>query len=226
MQLAIDSLSMSAGGRVLFSDLSFSVSAGQIVAVMGPSGVGKSTLLAGIAGQVAPTAGEIRRAPSADPKQGSPSIHWMFQSSPLLVRRTALDNVALAYELRGSSRADALERAAEVLETLGLKDSTTQRAYRLSGGERQRVAVARAIAAKPELLLADEPTASLDQDNRKGVTRALVAAAREGAIVLVATHDAWVAEQCDHVVDLREAAHDHTFLEPRTASGVAAADTG
>lgn len=205
MRLIADSIGMTVGTRALFSGLSFSVRSGEIAALMGPSGAGKSTLLAGIASLAPLSSGSMRHEPAsgdeADPK-GAERIHWMFQSSPLLSRRSALENVALAHELRGVLRADALEQSLATLTSLGLDDVAEQPVHRLSGGERQRVAVARALAAGPALLLADEPTASLDADSRAVVTEALLAVARNGSTVIVATHDRWVADRCDQIIEL------------------------
>jgi ABC-type lipoprotein export system ATPase subunit len=200
---------MTVGERVLFSGLSFTVAGGELAALMGPSGVGKSTLLAGIA-ELAPIAeGAILHELELDEDRWAsngpqtPKAHWMFQSSPLLTRRSAVDNVALSYELQGLDRDAALDASLEVLESLGLGTVARQAVHRLSGGERQRVAVARALASRPRLLLADEPTASLDADTRSMVTGALVQVARGGAAVLVATHDRWVADQCDKIIELQ-----------------------
>lgn len=208
MRVIADAVGMAVGGRLLFSELSFHVSAGQIAALMGPSGVGKSTLLAGIAGLSPLTAGTIRftlpDGTLVSPQDADAArVHWMFQSSPLLGRRSALDNVALAHELRGEDRGDAIAASREILATLELGALAHQPVHRLSGGERQRVAVARALAARPHLLLADEPTASLDAATRAIVTQALVTVAREGAAVIVATHDKWVADHGDQVIELQ-----------------------
>lgn len=202
MRLVADAIGMTAGSRTLFSGLSMRIVSGEVAALMGPSGVGKSTLLAGIAGLAPLSSGSIRWEGS--PESG-PQTHWMFQSSPLLTRRTALDNVTLALELRGNERTMAASTARSLLHDLGLAAAATQPVHRLSGGERQRVAVARALAARPDVLLADEPTASLDAGTRAAVTHALVTAAREGAVVIVATHDRWVAERCDRIIELGDA---------------------
>ena len=195
-----DAVEMTVGRRTVFRDLSFSVGEGEVVALMGPSGVGKSTLLAGLGGLVPFSAGEVRWEGVSDL---TPRIHWMFQSSPMLARRSALDNVVLALELRHRSREDSLAAARSLLESLGLSEAASLPAHRLSGGERQRVAVARAIAAAPNLLLADEPTASLDPSTRAVVTESLVSAARRGALVIIAPHDRWVADHCDLTIELR-----------------------
>jgi ABC-type lipoprotein export system ATPase subunit len=199
MQLVVDTVGMKFGSRTLFENLAFHVGSGDTLALMGPSGVGKSTLLSLLAGVAKATTGTIRLEGSTRP----PSISWMFQNSPLLYRRSAIDNVAVVLELAGASRQLALDEASHLLGEVGLASVSSTVAHRLSGGERQRVAVARAIAARADLVLADEPTASLDGGSRESVVHALLRASRAGAALVVATHDPWVAERCDRVVHLR-----------------------
>jgi ABC-type lipoprotein export system ATPase subunit len=201
MRLSVRGLAMSAGGRRLFGGLAFDVAGTQMVAVTGPSGAGKSTLLAGIAGLLPVDAGEVRFHDGSR----APSIHWVFQAASLLGRRSAADNVALLAELRGVPRDTALADARRLLGELGLGGRADERAFRLSGGEKQRVAVACALASRAEVVLADEPTASLDPASRSGVVTALRRTADAGAAVVVATHDPWVADRCTHVVDLSTA---------------------
>ncbi len=201
MRLVAESVRMTVGERTLFENLTLELESGSTTALMGPSGVGKSTLLGGIAGVRPFARGRVLVEDIDEP----PRVSWMFQSSPLLYRRSAVDNVAVAFELRGMPRVAALEKAADVLATLGLRDRTAIKAHKLSGGERQRVAVARAIAASADLLLADEPTASLDSVSRELVVEALKTAAREGAAVIIATHDNWVASRCDQCIELQAA---------------------
>jgi ABC-type lipoprotein export system ATPase subunit len=196
---------MSAGGRVLFTGLNASASTGEVIALMGPSGVGKSTLIAGVAGLVSVDAGEIRR--EEGPVRWA--THWMFQSTPLLARRSALDNVALVGEMRGHSRELSLAQAGVALAELGLGPRVHLPAFTMSGGEKQRIAVARAVVSGAALILADEPTASLDPDTRSHVVSGLQRAAAAGAIVVIATHDRWVAEQCTRVVEIASASGDH-----------------
>jgi len=196
VQLVVTDLSMGIGGRVLFEGLDFHAQSGEMVALMGPSGSGKSTLIGGIAGQIPIRKGLVAMEPS------EAAIHWVFQSTPLLGRRSGLDNVALAAELRGVPREAALEDSRGLLLNLGLVGRLEVPSYRLSGGEKQRVAVARALMSEADVILADEPTASLDPDSRAQVLRGMRRAAETGAIVILATHDRWVAEQCDQVIEL------------------------
>lgn len=192
------------GRRLVLTGLTAAFPAGRVSALMGPSGTGKSTLLAIVAGHLAPTAGRVQVTDGA----GAPTtdVEWLVQSTPTLARRTAWDNAALGALARGLDRPAARAEAARVLEQLALSPVREVRTFRLSGGERQRVAVARSIVRRTPVLLADEPTASLDPTSRSAVCDALRAAADAGATVVVATHDPVVAGRCDQVLLLERAA--------------------
>nr|NLD40052.1 ATP-binding cassette domain-containing protein [Actinomycetales bacterium] len=179
----------------LFGNLSLTLSAGEMLGVVGPSGSGKSTLLAILAGELAPTRGTVRRA-------GVKRIGWVFQNPYGVAGRTALDHVTLPLLARGSTRSDADRQAAELLGRFGLSEVAASPFALLSGGEGQRLQLARAVASQPELLLVDEPTAQLDSRTAAGVNAILGGLASSGAAVVIATHDPRTAEQCDRVVDL------------------------
>jgi ABC-type lipoprotein export system ATPase subunit len=171
-------------------------------AVTGPSGSGKTTLLHLLAGLELPDAGEIRvlgtevNALGAEARADFRRSHVALirQEAGLVAFLSAGENLELALALRGRENG----RPYEQLESVGLEQRTTQRVSRLSAGEQTRVDIARALAAKPMLLLADEPTARLDQANALAVTNLLAALAAEtGAAVVCATHDPIVSEQAD-----------------------------
>ena len=195
MRIEIEKVSLSLGGRRIYDELSATLNSPGIVCLMGPSGSGKTTFLGLIAGYVSPDQGQV--LVDGNPPTSESDVDWIVQSSPLLTRRTALDNVRLGPLSRGVQRASATEASLLAMETLGIDHLGKSIVHQLSGGERQRVAVARSIATGPRLLLADEPTASLDQESRRAVCDSLEAAAAEGALVIVATHDPYVASRCE-----------------------------
>lgn len=169
--------------RDILRGVSITVRSGEIAVVTGPSGCGKSTLLGILAGDLEPHSGRRMAASS------TARIAWIVQSSPILSHRTAIDNVALGALSRGLKSSAARDRAHSAMTLLGIDQLGQERGYRLSGGERQRVVVARAIASEATVVLADEPTSSLDGPNRDVVCDSLVAAAHQGVAVVVATHD-------------------------------------
>jgi putative ABC transport system ATP-binding protein len=193
-------------------DVDLSVARGELVAVMGPSGSGKSSLLT-IAGSLEDaTSGEV--AVGGALLQGMTrkdkarlrrrSIGFVFQDFNLLSGLTALENVAMPLELDGTSAGDARGAAMTALEDLGLADRSQHYPDDLSGGERQRVAIARAIVGDRRLLLADEPTGALDSVNGESVMRLLRDITRRGAAAVVVTHEAQLASWADRVVFLRD----------------------
>jgi lipoprotein-releasing system ATP-binding protein len=200
MRVNLHGVSVAFGEVWAVRDVSLELVSRQVCALMGPSGSGKSTLLAVISGQLEAISGVV------DVEGDTiPHIQWVFQSSPLLDRRTVEDNVALAAIAAGSNPVAAQTRARELLKKFGLSEVARNAAYTLSGGQRQRAATARAIAASPDILLADEPTASLDALSRELVCDALDEAAANGAIVVVATHDEYVAQRCGKIAHIEPA---------------------
>jgi putative ABC transport system ATP-binding protein len=201
------------GGRELtiLDAVDLAIAAGEFVAVLGPSGSGKSTLLALMAGLDRPSAGEVRidgapiQALSEDElallRRGK--IGFVFQSFQLLGNLTARENVLLPMELQGL--ADASERAAELLDAVGLADRGHHYPSQLSGGEQQRVALARAFAARPAILLADEPTGNLDGATGRRILEILAGLRRrEGTTLVLVTHDPAVAALADRLIHLRD----------------------
>ncbi|HEY6960810.1 MAG TPA: ATP-binding cassette domain-containing protein [Gaiellaceae bacterium] len=195
--------------QTVFEDVSLELRAGLLHAVTGPSGSGKTTLLHLLAGLELPDAGTVavegsdvtaldRAARAALRRE---KISYVGQQAGLVPHLSALENVELALALRG--REDGRPDALQALDAVGLGERATQRVARLSQGERARVAIARAVAAKPRLLLADEPTSRLDGANAVAVAILLARLAREtGAAVVCATHDPLVIEQADRRISL------------------------
>jgi putative ABC transport system ATP-binding protein len=187
------------------------VNIGETLAITGPSGSGKSTLLGILAGLERPTAGSIRRdgeeAAAWDEERLAlwrrTRVGFVFQSFRLMPTLTAVENASFPLELLGTPPNDAEKRAAELLGDLGLGDRLGHRPNQLSGGEQQRVAIARAYAHGPALILADEPTGSLDRATAARVLDELVAVnSRSGSALVIVTHDPMVSERLGRRVRL------------------------
>jgi len=185
------------------------VNAGEIVALVGPSGSGKSTLLQ-IAGLLEkPDAGEIFIAGEACSKLGDDRrteirrehLGFVYQYHHLLPEFSALENIVIPQIIAGLGKTVARERARQLLEMLGLKDRASHRPAKLSGGEQQRVAIGRALANGPSLLLADEPTGNLDPDTAGDVFKMLLNLTRKtGLTAVIATHNPDLASRMDRIV--------------------------
>jgi putative ABC transport system ATP-binding protein len=212
-------------------DVSLTVAAGEMVAVMGPSGSGKSSLLT-IAGTLEePTSGAVfisgkdalRMSGAAKCRLRRRTIGYVFQDFNLLPGLTAAENVSLPLELDGTSMQKAHLAATKALEELGLGNQADRFPDQLAGGERQRVAIARAVVGGRTLLLADEPSGALDSVNGEAVMRLIHAYCKRGTAAVVVTHDAQLASWADRVVFLRDGrvvdqtaspAGPETLLEP------------
>ncbi|MBI1251941.1 MAG: ATP-binding cassette domain-containing protein [Alphaproteobacteria bacterium] len=185
---------------------------GEYVAMIGPSGSGKSTLMNLIGGLDSPTSGAliINGANMSDLDDAAlasfrnETIGFVFQSFNLLPRLTALENVELPMIYAGRPAKARRERAAALLERVGLGERLTHKPTQLSGGQQQRVAIARALACEPPVLLADEPTGALDSSTGKDILALFGALNREGVTVLIVTHDANVAAAARRVIEMRD----------------------
>jgi putative ABC transport system ATP-binding protein len=192
------------GESVALDGVSLEIHAGEAVAVMGPSGSGKSTLLSMVAGLDRPTSGSVivhgEDLGSLDEKglalYRRRRIGMIFQFFNLLDDLSALDNVALASQLTGTSASQARKRALELFEELGIAGRRNVYPAQLSGGERQRVAVARALMNRPAILLADEPTGALDTRAGDQVMDLLLDLNQIGQTLLLVTHDEQLATRC------------------------------
>ena len=195
----------------VLADVTLAIPARQFVAIAGPSGSGKSTLLGLIAGLDRPSSGRIRVADAEVTALGEDAlarfrldtIGYIFQSFHLIPTLTALENVAVPLELAGEP--DALPRARALLGEGGLADRAEHYPVQLSGGEQQRVAVARAVARRPPVLLADEPTGNLDSATGKQIIELILGLNRTlGSTLVLVTHDPALAAHADRLITLRD----------------------
>ncbi len=183
-------------------DVTLEIDRGEFVFVTGPSGAGKSTLLKLLFCEEQATAGQVLLFGKNVAKVGARAVPYLrrnigvvFQDFKLLPRRTVAENVALPLEVRGLSDREIRRRVPQLLRSVGLEHRADRFPPALSGGEQQRVAVARALAPAPALLLADEPTGNLDPDRTLEVMELLHAASARGTTVVVATHDRSLLER-------------------------------
>lgn len=211
--LDVSGVQIGFGDRPVLAAASFAVAAGESVAIVGPSGAGKTSLLNCVLGTLRPRAGSIRVDGTEIvglrgrdlARVRATKLGIVFQHGELLGELTPLENVALAALIAGGSRDDSVARATALLHDLGVP-TDREAADQLSGGERQRTALARALINRPAIVLADEPTGSLDPATRDSVARLLFAAPQEWRCgLLVVTHDPEVAAHADRVVELATA---------------------
>ncbi len=216
---------LTAGGHgiTILDDITLQIPEKQMVAIVGPSGSGKSTLLGLIAGLDKPTSGsiklggiEITTMPESQmARYRRQKIGYIFQSFHLIPTLTALENVAVPLELNGDL--DAKKRAAELLAAVGLQDRQSHYPVQLSGGEQQRVAVARAFACRPPILLADEPTGNLDSATGRQVIDLLLSLNRDhGSTLVLVTHDPDLASCAERIISLRDGRIESDELRERT----------
>ena len=218
--LAISALAKRFGQRTVFARVDLAVAAGEYVAIMGESGVGKSTLLNCVAGLERPDAGSVRLD---DRDLGAldddaltilrrERMGFVFQAFHVLPYLSVAQNVALPLALLEWGKVEAEHRVGEMLAAVDLADRSESRPRELSGGELQRVAIARALVHRPALVLADEPTGNLDPDTAADVLALLRAQVREnGAAGLLVTHSTMAARTADRVVLLaRDGLREHT----------------
>jgi putative ABC transport system ATP-binding protein len=194
--------------RVL-DELSFHAEPGELVVLLGPSGSGKSTLLSCLGGMLSPTSGSIRlndvdvTAASGKALDDYRKRHvgFVFQGFNLIPSLTARENVAVPLIVSKTvSRSQALTKADDMLDRVGLADRTRHKPSQLSGGQQQRVAVARGLVTDPDLLIADEPTANLDHIQAEAVVGLFRELRSQGRVIVVSTHDARLIPVADRVV--------------------------
>jgi putative ABC transport system ATP-binding protein len=211
LQNAALSLEGNAGRVNILHDISLSVVQGETLGLVGPSGSGKSSLLMLMGGLEQATGGSVialgQDLTGMDEdtlaRFRRDSMGVVFQNFHLIPTMTALENVATPLELAGHS--DAFDRAQAELDTVGLSHRRDHYPAQLSGGEQQRVAIARGLAKRPQILLADEPTGNLDETNGAAIVDLLFGLRdKHGATLVLVTHSHTLAERCDRVVRLRD----------------------
>ena len=194
------------GGRTILDGVSVQVASGRLLAVRGPSGSGKSSLLAILGGLMAPSGGTVTLDGAPVTPAGDLALRRRFgfvlQGYGLVAALTAHENVAVVLQDAQVPRPEVRSRVRTALDRLGLGTVADHLLEDLSGGQQQRVAVARALVTAADVVLADEPTAELDADNRGLVVSLLTERARAGTAVVIASHDPDVVDACDEVLDL------------------------
>ena len=208
--IKLENITKTIGKKVILENLSLKINQGDLVAIIGKSGSGKSTLL-NLLGLID---GDYNGHYEIFGQQNVPvnsvksqaiireHISYLFQNFALIDNETVEYNLMLALKYVKLSKKDKVKKIEEILERVGLPSTLHQKVSELSGGEQQRIAVARAILKPSQLLLADEPTGSLDPEHRDLVLNFLLDMNKEGKTVIIVTHDAYVAQQCYRVIEL------------------------
>ncbi len=205
--ISFKNVSKSFGDLEILKDICFDLEERTSVAVIGKSGCGKSTFLHLAGGLDVPTSGEVfcnGNSWNVNDKTASnmrnSDIGFIFQSNFLLEDFSVLDNVIMPALIKGSNKEDAKQKAIALLKRLGLEDKLNQQASKLSGGEKQRIAICRALINSPKVVLADEPTGALDEENSLEVEELLLDLVKEkGCSLLLVTHNNEFANMCDKV---------------------------
>lgn len=209
--VTIAGLTKAYGSRRILTDINLEVSSGESLAIVGPSGTGKSTLLNIVGLLESQTAGAVMFQGNAFPGINSRAatalrrdhINYLFQSFALINSSTVLENILIGLHAVKSRRAVKEKQVMELLSRLGLQAVATDKIMTLSGGERQRVALARCLLKPGDLILADEPTGALDDALAEIAVREMLALQRDyGKTLMVVTHDRRVAERCDRIFEL------------------------
>ena len=194
-------------------EVSFTASSGEFIAIVGPSGSGKTTLLAMLGALLTPSQGKIqvnnqqieRLSAKKRTHYRKKNVGYVFQSNNLVPFLTAKENLLLISTIGGVKKNIAQNRAAQLLEELGLSERANALATELSGGERQRIAIGRALMNRPDLILVDEPTAALDSERGERVVRSLIKEVKQRNVLgIMVTHDLAMADKADRILEMKD----------------------
>lgn len=224
--LRVEGLSKAYGNQQVLNNLAFSIKRAERVAIVGPSGSGKSTMLNCLAGLETPDSGSIEflgrdlvgmpEAEVTELRRGN--LTSVFQFFHLLPTLQARENVEFPLLLENASRSDRKEKVGELLEEVGLTHRSRAWPSELSGGEMQRLAIARALITEPAMILADEPTGSLDAKNSERILELLSRLAeRHGTALLIVTHDPVASADCDRILHMLDGKLDESAVEAQTS---------
>ena len=210
MVIELKNINKNYGNKYLFKNLNFSIKKGEMIAITGASGSGKSTLLNIIGLIDKPNSGEVSICGNKNPYDKEKiklnlfrnNIGYLFQNYALVDNYTVSKNLDIALEYVKGKNKNKLKE--EALDKVGLLDKLNNKVFELSGGEQQRVALARLMLKKNDIILADEPTGSLDEDNKAIILKLLKELNNEGKTVVIVTHDKVVADICDREINIKE----------------------
>lgn len=208
--IELKNIKKSYGNKEILKDVSIKIEKGELIGIIGESGKGKSTILNIIglletcdSGQVI-IDNQVNLKPNsiAATKMLRTKVSYLFQNFALIDEETVLNNLLLATKYAGGNKREKLENINEALKRVGLEEYEKRKIYELSGGEQQRVAIARIMLKPSKIVLADEPTGSLDEMNRNRILELLKQINKEGKTVIIVTHDKYVASNCDRIIKL------------------------
>lgn len=211
--ITIDNINKTYGSLNVLNDVNLQIPDREIVTIVGPSGAGKTTLLQIIGTLAMPDSGTVKyndvvvtsKSDKALSHFRNSHIGFVFQFHQLLPEFTALENVAIPAMIGGESRSNAYERANDLLTKLGLASRIDHRPAELSGGEKQRVAIARALVNNPDVILADEPTGSLDSANREEIKQLFrILRNKFAQTIVIVTHDESLTEIADRIITMED----------------------
>lgn len=206
--LKLENISFTYDKKPIFKNLNLQFEKGNVYAIVGKSGTGKTTLLSVLSGLAAPTSGNVYYKGQDVEKMNkydfrSKYVGVVFQSFNLLTKFTAFENVSLSMDIANFNVNDKKQYVYDLLESVGLdREQANSRILKLSGGQQQRVAIARALSYQPEVILADEPTGNLDGETEAEIIKILRDLANQGKCVIIVTHTPAVAKAADHIYDL------------------------